>query len=1073
MDSLLEELSKFSHGLSTAAQQEIAYLNAELSAANGRLQALNATLEQPTMQAKLWMRQVREMVYDIEDWIDELKGQTDREAHNHARGIKGLVWKLNKMGSSSEILSNIRHFAARVNAANSRHKRYDLGSTSSSGGGSGSVAVLRNPPSSLPYVGSLVGVDRPKKELLDLLGGEGKRVKVISVVGSGGIGKTSLARLVYGKLQLQFECRAFVYVGQSPSVTAVLKNMLYQVNRRQIHVSDSWDEQQLIQKIKDFLSDKKYFVVLNDVWSLRVYQVLRGALPDNNAGSRIMLTTCSYDLVRSSSILHGNQVFEVKPLSSDDSRTLLLGTIGRIFGPGMNCPTHLAEACNIVLERCGGMPLAIVVLAGVLSNPWGEGRQQQLVERYILSDEYFGTENMREILHICYMTLHHDLKSCFLYLSVFPEKYVIPKGRLIRRWIAEGFISGRGEMSSFEIGENYLNDLVIRSLIQPLSFDENEQEECYTVHYMIHQFIISLSIEANFVTVPGKWIQPNMIRRLSIQSKNQDAAPAMPSVTVLSHIRSMTIFGYNQLMQDLSLFHYLRVLDLEDADNLENSHLKNIGKLFQLKYLGLGGEDINKLPEQIGDLQYMQTLHVTRTNINELPARVLQLKMLHLHVSNVEVPEGVGRMKELEELSLINITKDSAPQSIEELGELKKLKILGVKWCIDDKYSRITTIREHFVNALKVLGESNLQSLTLHTIAGSSLDFLVDRWPSTLKLKKFKLLSFSYCFKEISQGMATSLAGLTHIEIGITNTRYALEILGGLPALVLLKLRSGAFSSEERLVINKDMFKCVKELWFMRVDGRIARLLFEKEAMPKLQMLVLQYTIWGAQSFHDDFPLGTNHLLQLKHVHFKMDCEGAGVSEVKAAKDALQMAIHGKMGSEGAGLPDIEPAEDAIGGAIDIHPTYEFELITHREDKSIQGIFKCNSHGVGTVIRSSSGFFVAAMARSLKVSSDDKIRAAAWACQEAMEFALEAGFKRINFTTDSKQLVNMVESEEAQRPTYAKTIEEIKKLKDLFESVSLKHHPDTVEADKVANHASDNQHQLWTIKHPPEFLSFT
>ncbi|TVU04192.1 hypothetical protein EJB05_50218, partial [Eragrostis curvula] len=863
INSLLSKLSpgspfrKLLDECSKDAERGMAFLTDELTTIYSFLEPSG----EPTEQGKLWMRQLREMVFDVEDWIDDLMRETENKAQNHDRGgITGLVRKLKKMGSRDEISSQILYFKARVEAVSNRNMRYNLLSTSSrSGGLSDPSAAIASVPRS-PYLvdlGTLVGIDDQREEIIDLLGGEGKQVKGAAIVGSGGIGKTSLARQVYRKLQLQFEHRAFVYVGRAPSVRAVLKNILNQVNGQQHYGLESLDEQQLIQKLKGFLTDKK----------------------------------------------------------------------------------------------CVGIPLAIIVMAGVVASLWEVKRQQQLVE----------------------------------------NNYPIPKCRLIRRWIAEGFIGESNEMSALEIGEGYLNELVIRSLIEPVPFDQNEEGECYTVHYLIHEFITSLSVEENFVTVP------------------------------------------------------------EVADKLEKYGLKSIGKLFHLKYLGLGGKDISKLPEQIGDLQHMQTLDVIRTNIRELPASALQWKMLHTLMGNIKLPDGVGKIQEVEELLIVNVTKDSSSQSIEELGQLRRLRILGVKWCIDESDSRIALKRQKFVNALTNLGNYNLDSLTLDTVKGSSLDFMMNEWPSVPKFKKVKLLRFH--FEKIPQWMVAS-SQLSHIEIIITNVMDALKVLGGLPSLILLKLCSGAIPSEERCTINKDMFRCLKELWFMCLDGRIAHLSFEKGAMPNLENLILQFSICDPCLLKYEFPYEISHLSHLKHVLFKMDCEGADVSYARRVVSTINKAAHDKLYTDSAGVSEVYTGKNAMRRAINIQPSCKFELRTHQEGKPIQCAFKATSEDLRAVFHSSSGYILAKMknddSRLLKQTDDHNmiVHQAALACREAMVFALEKGFKRVTFTSDSKPLVESINSDEAPHPAFAKIIGEIKELKDKFKYFYPEHGPDAVkEAD--------------------------
>jgi hypothetical protein len=271
MNSLLEKLQ----GL--PARREITGLIDALSATDRLLQPL-VVMWEPTVQAKNWMRQVREMVYDIEDWVDDLIHRLHRDSDKEGSAIKGLVRKLpKKMGSS-----DIQLFSARVKAANERHNRYQLGSTSSGADadsipanatgsssaasasnpadatGSSSAAMASNPASSsVLEMRSLVGVDGPRDELLHLLGGEAKQVKVISMVGSAGLGKTTLATQVYGKLRRRFKCEAFVYAGRTPSVRKVLKGIFSQVNRKPPSGFVSWDEQKLILELRKFLQNKK------------------------------------------------------------------------------------------------------------------------------------------------------------------------------------------------------------------------------------------------------------------------------------------------------------------------------------------------------------------------------------------------------------------------------------------------------------------------------------------------------------------------------------------------------------------------------------------------------------------------------------------------------------------------------------------------------------------------------------------------------------------------------------------------------------------------------------------------
>ena len=155
--------------------------------------------------------------------------------------------------------------------------------------------------------------------------------------------------------------------------------------------------------------------------------------------------------------------------------------------------------------------------------------------------------NMRKVLLLSYYNLPPHLKTCLLYLSVFPEDYEIGKNRLIWMWIAEGFICGKQGYSQFEAGESYLNELINRSMIQALYILGYMVCGC-RVHDMVLDLICSLSSEANFVTILNGMDQMSprsKIRRLSIQNGKEDnsmtlATRSLQQISSVIVLRSAT-----------------------------------------------------------------------------------------------------------------------------------------------------------------------------------------------------------------------------------------------------------------------------------------------------------------------------------------------------------------------------------------------------------------------------------------------------------------------------------------------------------------------------------------------------
>lgn len=171
----------------------------------------------------------------------------------------------------------------------------------------------------------------------------------------------------------------------------------------------------------------------------------------NSGGSKIITTTRVSEVAKSCCIPYGGCVYNVMPLSTVDSERLFLR---RIFGNGQQCPPHLKRISDKILEKCGGLPLAILAISGLLATNRQEDQWEQ-VENSI--GHGLGSnpavEGMMRILSFSYFDLNPCLRSCLLYLSIFPEDAKIHKKDLILRWIVEGFIPEERGQTMYELGE--------------------------------------------------------------------------------------------------------------------------------------------------------------------------------------------------------------------------------------------------------------------------------------------------------------------------------------------------------------------------------------------------------------------------------------------------------------------------------------------------------------------------------------------------------------------------------------------------------------------------------------------
>jgi hypothetical protein len=199
----------------------------------------------------------------MEDGIDNFMLSLGINSSYKPRGFKGLTGRCMDLLTNSKtrhrVAKEIKVLKCSAMEASSRRARYRVDD---------GVSRLRRTsidsrlPALFTEMKRLVGIEGPRDTLIKLLTeGEGalvQQLQVVSVVGFGGLGKTSLANQVYQKLKGKFECQAFVSVSQTPNLKKILRNILFQICCQE-HVSNEvCDEQQLINTIRQFLKDKRY-----------------------------------------------------------------------------------------------------------------------------------------------------------------------------------------------------------------------------------------------------------------------------------------------------------------------------------------------------------------------------------------------------------------------------------------------------------------------------------------------------------------------------------------------------------------------------------------------------------------------------------------------------------------------------------------------------------------------------------------------------------------------------------------------------------------------------------------------
>uniref|UniRef100_A0A8R7JVE3 Disease resistance protein RPM1 n=1 Tax=Triticum urartu TaxID=4572 RepID=A0A8R7JVE3_TRIUA len=506
-------------------RREIRSLRSEFFTMHGALKSY-AKLEDPDDQVKEWMSLVRELAYDTEDFFDKFIRKLG-DGGVHDAGFKDFFRKtarrLKTLGARHGIANQINDLKLRIKEVKELKTSYKLDDVA--GRTSGNSAVDPRLAALFAEEAHLVGVDGPRDDLAKwVMEDENKHGrKVLSIVGFGGLGKTTLANEICRKIQGHFDCHAFVLVSQKPDTIKIIKDMISQVSYSDEFKKDMeiWDEKKSISKLRELLQEKMYLVIIDDIWSIVAWNAINCAFPENSCSSRIVATTRIMEVASSCCPGPDDQIYEMKPLSDPHSERLFFR---RIFGSENCCPHMFIEVSKAILKKCGGLPLAIISISGLLANRPRVKEEWEKVKRSIGSDlnRNQSLEGMKNILSLSYNDLPPHLKTVLLHLSNFPEDYVIDRERLVRQLIAEGFISEERGRSCQEVAESYFYELINKNLVQPVGIGYDGMVRACRVHDMMLELIISKSIEENFITVVNgsQTIWENsqcFIRRLSIQ----------------------------------------------------------------------------------------------------------------------------------------------------------------------------------------------------------------------------------------------------------------------------------------------------------------------------------------------------------------------------------------------------------------------------------------------------------------------------------------------------------------------------------------------------------------------------
>ncbi|XP_059277793.1 putative late blight resistance protein homolog R1A-3 [Lycium ferocissimum] len=547
-----------------------------------------------------------------------------------------------------------------------------------------------------------VGFQDDLEKIIDRLRGRPSELDIISIVGMAGIGKTTLANRAFNhpSVVYQFDVRAWTTVSQEYRERDLLLDLLYSVspptNRNNLASDEKAADRlfnevmtdthpleeryegsngEIADRLRKSLIRRRFLIVVDDMWSFDAWDNVLRLFPDDNNGSRVILTSRHIDVATYAN--PDRQPHRLNFLNKDESWELLRA---KLFGK-RECPSELEDIGRSIAEKCEGLPLAIVVVSGHLS------KMNMTPDSWNTVAESVGSVVNREpgqcldILALSYNYLPQHLKACFLYMGAFPEDFEIPVWKLIRLWIAEGFLNATGLTTLEEMAVDCLEDLIDRSLVLAGKRSNGKLKTC-KLHDIMRDFCLEEAKRQNFLHVLKHSLDDLLenitaLRRVSFNCStifsSDSFQPTDPTVTV-----SRSILGFN--ISQSSIFSYigfklLRVLDITFQHFPQFP--SEIMQLVNLRYLAVA--TIKEFPPAVSQFWSLQTL-IVRVHSGDLtlPREIWKMPNLrHLHIKpSICLPSPTNSLVLNDLQTLANITFADCTKDV--FSSTPKLKRLGI-----------------------------------------------------------------------------------------------------------------------------------------------------------------------------------------------------------------------------------------------------------------------------------------------------------------------------------------------------------------------------------------------------------
>ncbi|KAL1346394.1 putative disease resistance RPP13-like protein 1 isoform X1 [Arachis hypogaea] len=736
---------------------------------------------------KEWLQRLKDAVHEAEDLLDEVNtvalrhNLEDQHPHQSVAGkvrrflCSGFRFHMDMNSNLEALCRRLRLFAAQKNGLGLQLVSMRV--------------LVRAPTSSVANELGVVGRDGDKEKLMSFLltndaNGNNNRTGVITIFGMAGVGKTTLAQLLYNdpRVEENFDLKAWTSVSQVFDATVVTKALLESLACRHFE-GDNLDFLQI--ELRQMVKGKKFLFVLDDLWNNKYveWDHLRAPFSEGKQGSRIIITTRQRDVAK---MTHTFPIYHLEPLSHEDCWSLLSKHSFENTDPRRQ--PRLEVIGRKIADKCGGLPIAAKTLGGILRSKVDENEWTNILNSNIWE---LLNDDILPALWLSYIYLPACLKRCFAYCSIFLKGYPLNKKHVVLLWMAEGLLQQGQEKSMEEMGNQYFDELLSRSIIQ-------QEGECYVMHDLINDLATVVSgkscnrFEGSEIT--------ESVRHFSYSRGKYDSSTKFESCYRAKCLRTFlpmpltddpTLWWYwkhyltKRITHDFLLRQRrLRVLSLANYDNI-NELPNSIGNLLHLRFLDLSFTPIKRLSSAIFKLYNLQTLRLLYCqNLSELPADIGNLvKLRHLDITGtkLKMSRQITTLQHLQTLSTFVVDKQCDGLKLKDMrcfpklqGKLSIMELCNVDQTIDALEANLKN--KEFIEEL-VLDWSKQADQGL----GTETEVLEHLQPSR-NIKKFIIESYNGT-KFPSWFANSSFSNIVFLSISGCNYCLFLPPLGQLPSL--------------------------------------------------------------------------------------------------------------------------------------------------------------------------------------------------------------------------------------------------------------------------------------------------